>query len=240
MTTYPVFTTGTINATDGNFTGTVDIDTELDVTGATITGLSHTSLDDIGTNTHPQIDTHIANTTTNPHQVTLELAAAQTGITGLTKGDLLVYGGSSAFIRLAVGTDGEVLKANSSTASGLEWDTDSSGWTEATVQTTDATLTQIQTTATSSDMSYFFKENFTARCSVTGTHAAAGWKTESEWFNDGGTLSKLAEQETAIKETDSAAWIRSSAVSTTNIVSSVQGSATQTVEWKISYRTVSH
>ena len=104
MTTYPVFTTGTINATDGNFTGTVDIDTELDVTGATITGLSHTSLDDIGTNTHPQIDTHIASTS-NPHQVTLEQAAAQTGITGLTKGDLLVYGGSSAFIRLAVGTD---------------------------------------------------------------------------------------------------------------------------------------
>jgi len=238
-TVYPVFTTGTINATDGNFTGTVDIDTELDVTGATITGLSHTSLTDIGTNTHPQIDTHLASTS-NPHQVTLEQAAAQTGITGLTKGDLLVYGGSSAFIRLAVGSDGQVLKANSSTASGLEWAADSSGWTEATVQTTDATLTQIQTTATSSDVTYFFKENFTARCTAAGTHAAAGWKVESEYFNDGGTLSKLAEQETAIKEADSATWIRSNAVSTTDIASSVQGTGTQTVDWKISYRSVSY
>jgi len=41
----------------------------LDVTGATITGLSHVSLDDIGTNTHAQLDTHVGSTA-NPHAVT--------------------------------------------------------------------------------------------------------------------------------------------------------------------------
>lgn len=46
---------------------------------ADITTRSHTSLTDIGTNTHPQIDSHIASTS-NPHSVT----AAQTGAVALT------------------------------------------------------------------------------------------------------------------------------------------------------------
>lgn len=36
---------------------------ELDVTGATIEGMSHTSLLDIGTNTHAQIDAHLSDST---------------------------------------------------------------------------------------------------------------------------------------------------------------------------------
>jgi len=32
--------------------------------------ISHTNIADIGTNTHPQIDNHIANITTNPHVIT--------------------------------------------------------------------------------------------------------------------------------------------------------------------------
>lgn len=38
--------------------------------------LDHTDLENIGTNTHPQIDTHIASTS-NPHEVTLEQARTQ-------------------------------------------------------------------------------------------------------------------------------------------------------------------
>lgn len=69
--------------------GLTDVDDSLAYTsgfvlqadGSQYTGaqLSHTLLSDIGTNTHAQIDTHIANTS-NPHSVT----AAQAGAVGLT------------------------------------------------------------------------------------------------------------------------------------------------------------
>lgn len=239
MTTQPVYSTGTLNVTDSNVSGKLDVNTELDVTGATITGLSHTSLTDIGTNTHPQLDTHVGSTL-NPHAVTLEQAAAATGITGLSKGDILVYGGSSAFIRLAAGINGEVLKVNSATVSGLEWGADSSGWTELTVQTTNATPTIISSITTTTNTSYTYREIFTAICVVTGTHAAAGWETDSEWLNDGGTLTKIADQNTAMIHPDASTWTRSLSVSGTNIVSTVTGGPAQTVEWKVAYTYVSH
>lgn len=43
-----------------------------------------------------------------------------------TKGDLIVYNGTDN-VRLAAGTDGQALKANSATATGLEWGSDTSG-----------------------------------------------------------------------------------------------------------------
>jgi hypothetical protein len=42
------------------------------------------------------------------------------------KGDLIAGTASDAVARIAVGTNGQVLKANSATATGLEWSTDSS------------------------------------------------------------------------------------------------------------------
>jgi hypothetical protein len=42
------------------------------------------------------------------------------------KGDLIAGTGADAVARIAVGTNGQVLKANSATATGLEWATDSS------------------------------------------------------------------------------------------------------------------
>jgi len=62
--------TANVEATDGEYEN-MTVTGELNVTGATITGLSHTDLDDDewkGVNTHPQIDTHLANTS-NPHSV---------------------------------------------------------------------------------------------------------------------------------------------------------------------------
>lgn len=64
-------------------------------------------------------DNHIASTT-NPHSVTIDQVTPTT-----TKGDLLVENGSNV-VRLAVGANGTILKANSVTSTGLEWSSFSS------------------------------------------------------------------------------------------------------------------
>jgi hypothetical protein len=54
-----------------------------------------------------------------------------------TKGDLIVATAASTPSRLGVGTNGQVLKANSATATGLEWGTDSAGMTNPMTTTGD-------------------------------------------------------------------------------------------------------
>lgn len=49
------------------------------------------------------------------------------------KGDLIAATAADAVARLAVGTDGQVLKANSATATGLEWAAESAGGIPATL-----------------------------------------------------------------------------------------------------------
>lgn len=70
---------------------------------------------------------------------------------GLTfaKGDVFTYNGTNV-VKLAVGTDGQVLKANSATSSGLEWGTGSStttyddGASGLTIQNTSDATKQVQ------------------------------------------------------------------------------------------------
>lgn len=55
---------------------------------------------------------------------TLVAARGGTGNSSYTKGDLLAASGATALSKLGVGTNGQVLRANSATATGLEWGAD--------------------------------------------------------------------------------------------------------------------
>ena len=74
----------------------------------------HRALTNIGSNTHAQVDTHIASTA-NPHTVDIDDVTPTT-----TKGDIIVEDGTNA-IRVAVGSNDQVLTADSAEASGVKW-----------------------------------------------------------------------------------------------------------------------
>lgn len=52
---------------------------------------------------------------------TLGVARGGTGVSSLTKGDLIVGSASTTFTKLGVGTDGQVLSADSTQTTGLKW-----------------------------------------------------------------------------------------------------------------------
>lgn len=60
--------------------------------------------------------------TANPHGTTLQQVISASGLS-LSKGTMLVSDGS-VYTAIAPGTDGEVLKVNSATSTGLEWSAD--------------------------------------------------------------------------------------------------------------------
>lgn len=111
--------TGAVVAATNDYTWAQVDKTISDI--ADITTKSHTSLSDVGSNTHAQIDTAITNSanhissTSNPHSVDIDDVTPTT-----TKGDLIVQNGANA-VRLAVGTNDYVLTADSAEATGLKW-----------------------------------------------------------------------------------------------------------------------
>lgn len=84
---------------------------------------------------------------TNITSGTLIAGVGGTGQTSYTKGDLLAATGAAALGKLAVGTNGQVLRANSATATGLEWGTDYLG-TVTSVSSSTAALTVATGTTT--------------------------------------------------------------------------------------------
>lgn len=83
--------------------------------------IDHANLLNIGSNSHAQIDTHIASTS-NPHSTTLNQVLTASGL-AVTKGNIYVANGVSP-VAIGIGSNGQVLKANSATASGVEWSAD--------------------------------------------------------------------------------------------------------------------
>jgi hypothetical protein len=78
---------------------------------------------------------------------TLAVARGGTGIASYTKGDLIAASGSTTLAKLPVGTNTHVLRANSSTDTGLEWGADFVG-TVTTVSSATAALTVATATTT--------------------------------------------------------------------------------------------
>lgn len=80
--------------------------------------IAHSDLSGVGSNTHAQIDNHISSTS-NPHSTTGTQVLTQEGFT-FSKGKIYVADGTD-LNSLAVGSNNQVLTANSSTTTGLEW-----------------------------------------------------------------------------------------------------------------------
>jgi hypothetical protein len=78
---------------------------------------------------------------------TLAVARGGTGLASYTKGDLVAASGSTTLAKLAVGTNGQVLRVNSATTTGLEWGVDYLG-TVTTVTSSTAALTIATATTT--------------------------------------------------------------------------------------------
>jgi hypothetical protein len=83
--------------------------------------IDHNFINNRGSNTHAQIDAHIASTI-NPHSTTINQVVSAASLTP-AKGHILVHDGVN-YVSLTPGSNGQVLKANSSTLSGLEWSAD--------------------------------------------------------------------------------------------------------------------
>ena len=78
---------------------------------------------------------------------TLAVARGGTGLASYAKGDLIAASGTTALAKLTVGTNSHVLRANSATATGLEWGADFVG-TVTTVTSSTAALTVATATTT--------------------------------------------------------------------------------------------
>jgi uncharacterized protein YdbL (DUF1318 family) len=78
---------------------------------------------------------------------TLAVARGGTGLASYAKGDLIAASGATTLAKLPVGTNTHVLRANSSTATGLEWGADFTGTvTDVTSSTTALTVATSTTT----------------------------------------------------------------------------------------------
>ena len=84
---------------------------------------------------------------TNITSGTLAVARGGTGLASYTKGDILGASAATTLTKLTVGTNGQVLRANSATATGLEWGNDFVG-TVTTVSSATAALTVATATTT--------------------------------------------------------------------------------------------
>ena len=130
--------------------GWVEVDVSSGAGAIAASQVSFTSTADVGSSNVQsaieEVSTECRNAT-NITSGTLAVARGGTNIASYAKGDLIVASGSTTLAKLPVGTNTHVLRANSATATGLEWGADFVG-TVTTVSSSTAALTVATATTT--------------------------------------------------------------------------------------------
>jgi hypothetical protein len=133
-----------------NGTSWVEVDVSTGAGAIAATNVSFSSGGDISATSVQsaieEVSTECRNAT-NITSGTLAVARGGTGLASYTKGDLIAASGSTTLAKLPVGTNTHVLRANSSTATGLEWGADFTG-TVTTVTSSTGALTVATATTT--------------------------------------------------------------------------------------------
>lgn len=105
----------------------LEIDVSSTYTAQTASNVAFTPAGQVGATTVQAAIEEVSSECRNADNITGGTLAAARGGTGTgsyIKGDLLAATGTTALAKLGVGTNGQVLRANSSTATGLEWGND--------------------------------------------------------------------------------------------------------------------
>ena len=131
-------------------TAWVEVDVSAGAGSIAASNVSFSAAGDIGSTSVQGAIEEVSTECRNANNITsgtLAVARGGTGLASYTKGDLIAASGSTALAKLPVGTNTHVLRANSSTATGLEWGADFVG-TVTTVSSATAALTVATATTT--------------------------------------------------------------------------------------------
>lgn len=153
-----------------------------------ITNRSHTNLSDIGTNTHVQIDSHIASTA-NPHTVTLAQAttAGASTTNDITIGDVLNIGdGTTGVNKQVFANNGDINKPGlryNEIDNSWEFSNDGTTFTDFgagdNIYTADGSLTGVRNVGLNSNVLNFNDISNSGRVAYTLSDAAEVLNTES-------------------------------------------------------------
>ena len=105
----------------------LEIDVSSTYTAQTASNIAFVPAGQVGATTVQAAIEEVSSECRNANNITsgtLAVDRGGTGTTSYTKGDLLAASASTTLTKLGVGTNGQVLRANSATATGLEWGAD--------------------------------------------------------------------------------------------------------------------
>ena len=133
-----------------NGTSWVEVDVSTGAGAISATNVSFTAGGDIAATNVQTAIAEVSSECRNADNITsgtLAVARGGTNLASYAKGDLVAATAATTLAKLTVGTNGQVLKANSATATGLEWGAAATG-TVTTVSSSTAALTVATATTT--------------------------------------------------------------------------------------------